>query len=205
MPLDRTTSTITTSPTASAPLERESPLRVRRPEPSNLPAPIREPAIPDPERPPLGVEHRLPPHRPKVTRVADELAGLSEDLREWVELRIHLVRAEIQERINGQLSSVKGMAVFGVVAAIAALFGLVTLAVGLGAAFGGRYWLGFLFVTVLLLIVAFAAKRYFAPGKIHVEREKATGKLKISHEETPAQHEAKAEGKPVPDPGNVTA
>lgn len=204
MPLDRSSPSVTTVPTSSAPLERESPLRVTGTRAPDLPAPIREPAIPDPARAPAPLDHRLPAHRTKVTRVADELAGLSEDLRDWVELRVQLIKAEIQEKIDGRLSAVKGLAVFGVIAAITGLFGLVTLAVGLGAAFGGRYWLGFLIVNLLLAIGAAVSKRMLAPGAIHVEREKATGKLKISHEETPAQAEAKAEGKPIPSSGSMS-
>ena len=181
----------TSSPVDTAPLERESPLRVTaEPPTTTLPAPIYEPAIPDPTVPPAPVSHRLPAHRNKVERVTDHLAGLSEDLREWVELRIQLIRKEIEEKIEGRLSSVKGLAIVGALAAVTALFGLVTLAIGIGAA-TGHYWIGFLSVFVVLVLFTWLAKRKFAPGAIRVEHEKATGKLKIAHEETPAEHETK--------------
>jgi hypothetical protein len=140
------------------------------------------------------VDHRLPAHRNKAERVTDHLAGLSEDLREWVELRIQLIRKEIEEKIEGRLSTVKGIVAVGVVAAITALFALVTLAVGIGALAGGRYWLGFLVVTLLLAVVTYVLKRTMAPGAIHIEREKSTGKIKVSHDETPAEHEQKRNG-----------
>ena len=148
-----------------------------------------DPARPELPRPSIGLDHRLPVHKNKVERVTGHLAELSEDLREWVELRVQLIRKEIEEKIEGRLSSVKGIVAFGVAGAVTGLFALVTLAIGLGAAFGGRYWLGFLVVTALLAVTTYVVKRKMAPGAIHIEHEKSTGKLKITHDETPADHE----------------
>lgn len=178
--------TFSGSPVDSAPLEREAPFR---PAPPGTVAKGPPPSTAVPRAVPL--DHRLPVHRNKVGRITEHAAELSADLREWVELRVQLLKKEVEERIEGRLSAVKGLAIVGVVAAIAGLFALVTLAIGLGAAFGGRYWLGFLIVTLLLAAVAFVAKVKLAPGPIRVEQEKTTGKIKISHEETPAEHEAK--------------
>jgi hypothetical protein len=194
----------TTSPVDAAPLEREAPIRiVAEPRTTTLPAPIYEPAIPDPAVPPAPVERRLPVHRNKAERVTEHLAGLSEDLREWVELRIRLVKAEVETLIDSRVGAMRGLLVFGVTASITGLFALVTLAIGLGALFGGRYWLGFLLVNLVLLIVTLVVKRKFAPGKLRMERSKATGTLKVSHEKTPAQNEAEKKGKPVPDQGEL--
>ena len=172
---------------------------------SEVPARIYEPALPDPERPPAPVSHRLPEHKGKLARITDDLGGLSEDLREWVELKVQLVRSEIEAFIDSRVGALRGLAVFGIAAAITALFGLVTLAVGLGALFGGRYWLGFLIVNLILAIGTWIVKREFAPGKMHVERSKATGTLKISHDKTPAQKEAEQKGEPVPEQGELKA
>lgn len=100
----------------------------------------------------------LPPHRDKLERVTDHVAAISADLREWVELRIALVKRQVEgvvgllERVQHLVEAAK-LAVPGVVLILIGLmFLLVTLALGIGAALGS-YWLGFLIVTVLLLAV----------------------------------------------------
>ncbi|NNF56662.1 MAG: phage holin family protein [Rhodothermaceae bacterium] len=150
----------TSSPVDTAPLERESPIRiVSEPRSPTLPAPVYEPAIPDPGRPPAPVERRLPEHRGKVARISDELAGLSEDLRAWVELRIELVRTEVTEQVDYKVNQAKQGAAAGVLAVLGIFFLLVTLALGLGWWLGQPFW-GFLIVTLLLLLGAGLA--YFA-------------------------------------------
>ncbi|HYE96101.1 MAG TPA: phage holin family protein [Rubricoccaceae bacterium] len=104
---------------------------------------------------PAPPERRLPAHRNKVARISDHLAGVSEDLREWVELRIALAKAEVTE----QAKLYAGQAAAGVVALLALLFGLVALAHGLGAWLGHPGW-GFLAVTVLLVLVACSVYGY---------------------------------------------
>lgn len=158
--------------------------------------------------PPMAVEdvvHQLPPHRNKVERVADHATGLVDDVKEWVDLRIELVRGEIEAFIDSRVGALRGLVVVGIAAAITGMFALVTLGLGLGALFGRRYWLGFLVLTLLLALGTWLAKRTFAPGKMRIEHSKATGQLKISHEETPAQHEAKKKGRPQPDEGELRA
>ncbi len=149
------------SPVERAPLEREAPLRVRS-NGSSLPAPVREPAIPDPERTPAAVDHRLPAHQGKLGRIAGQLAGLSEDLRQWVELRIELVRAEIMEQVDFKIAQARQGAVVGVLAALGVFFLLVTLALGLGWWLGHPFW-GFLIVTLLLVLGAALAYRLLRP------------------------------------------
>lgn len=152
---------------------------------------------------PLETRLRLPAHRNKVERVADHTTGIFDDVKEWVELRIKIVRSEIEALIDGRILALRGQLIFGVAAGITALYFLVTLAVIIGALSGGRYWIGFLVVNLILAGATWWAKRTFAPGKMRVERSKATGQVKISHEETPAQHEAKQKGEPVPKPGEL--
>ncbi len=154
---------------------------------------------------PVDERFRLPAHRNKFERVTDHTQGLLDDVTEWVELRVQLVKSEVEALIDSRVGAMRGLLIFGVTAAITGLFALVTLAIGLGALFGGRYWIGFLVVNLILVAVTLWVKREFAPGKMRVERSKATGTLKVSHDETPAQREAKEKGEPVPEAGDKTS
>ena len=129
---------------------------------STLPAPIREPsptlaAAPE-GRPQVAPESRmLPPHHTKVERVADHVAAISADLREWTELRIALVKRQIEgivgilERLQ-HLAEAAKLAVPGIVLILIGLmFLLVTLALGIGALIGS-VWGGFAIVTLILLV-----------------------------------------------------
>lgn len=154
---------------------------------------------------PVEERFRLPAHRNKIERVADHTQGLFDDVTEWVELRIQLVKSEVEALIDSRVGAMRGLLVFGVTAALTGLYALVTLAVVIGALTGGRYWIGFLVVNLILVAVTFWVKREFAPGKMRVERSKATGTLKVSHEDTPAQRDAKKKGEPIPSAGEKTS
>lgn len=99
----------------------------------------------------------------KLQRMTEETRGIVQDLREWIDLRLDLAVREINDEIDDAASQ----AVFGVVLAILAfftgLFGLTTLALGLGWALGQPFW-GFLIVFGVLAIgsfvVATVAKRH---------------------------------------------
>lgn len=138
------------------------PLATTRPEPS-VPAPIYEPALPDPELPPAPVSHQLPEHKGKLARITDDLAGLSDDLKTWVELKIELVRAEALEAVEHAKGEVIQKAAAGVFAVLGVLFALITLGLGLGNLLWDQYWLGFLIVTALLFLFAFLAIKLLAP------------------------------------------
>lgn len=140
--------------------------------PTTLPAPIREPALRDPARPPAPLERRLPAHRGKLGRIGDELTGLGEDLKEWVELRIELARTEIEEQIAYRVGQAKQGVAAGLFAVLGALFALVTLAIGLGWLLGHAFW-GFLIVTLLLFAAAgvlYARLRPTPPPSIRPDR-----------------------------------
>lgn len=130
--------------------------------PSALPVPVRGTAIPDPTRPPAPLARRLPQHRGKIERITDEVTGLGEDLKEWVELRVALVHTEINERIEYVKAEVKQGVAAGLFAALGALFLLVTLALGLGWWLGHPFW-GFLIVTLLLFALAGVMYLVFKP------------------------------------------
>ena len=111
------------------------------PDPSSrLPAVIETPSpVLDPDARRVGTTHQLPPHRGKVARVTDHLAALSVDAREWVELRIDLVKAEVTEKKDEVMDKAKRigtgaafLAAAGVVALYLIGFVLSALAVGVG-------------------------------------------------------------------------
>lgn len=105
-------------------------------------------------------ERQLPSGRNKLTRVTQHTRGLVEDLMSWVELRIQLAQIEVEERIEAKANQLALNAVLGVVAGLAGLFALLTLAFALGAWLGHPAW-GFLIVTALLglLLVVLRAAR----------------------------------------------
>ncbi|HEX9952828.1 MAG TPA: phage holin family protein [Rubricoccaceae bacterium] len=134
-----------------------------------MPDPSTRLPAPDPDARRVDTAHQLPPHRGKVGRVADHLAALSVDAREWVELRIDLVKAEITEKKDEVVESVERkaigaafLAVAGVVALYALGFLLSALATGLGWALANGdgsdvlrpLFFGLGIVTLLLFAVA---------------------------------------------------
>lgn|GEM_PF-5827894 len=126
----------------------------------HLPAVPSEPSpVLDPAARRVPTERQLPPHRTQVGRVADHLAALSQDMREWTELRIALVQRKV-EGVVGIVERVQHYAEAGKFFAPALLLGLIglvfvfaTLALGIGALIG-QVWAGFLIVTLLLLGIA---------------------------------------------------
>jgi hypothetical protein len=131
-----------------SPPGRHLPARQTEPSPVLDPAAVRVPT-----------ERQLPPHRTQVGRVADHLAALSQDMREWTELRIALVQRKVEgvvgivERLQHYAEAGKYFAPALLLGLVGLVFVFVTLALGLGALIG-QVWLGFAIVTLLLLAVA---------------------------------------------------
>jgi hypothetical protein len=123
--------------------------------------------------PPVAVideAHRLPPHRSKLTRVQDHLHGTVNGLTEWMELRIAIIRREVEEAIEAKkhqaevLGKAWGVtAVLGLAAALMALFFLGFLFSALwGLLLVSVLWslaLGYLTLVVLLGVGALVAMR----------------------------------------------
>ena len=102
---------------------------------------------------------QLPPHQGKLARIGGHVSSLSADLKEWVELRIDLVKAEVRETVEQVKASLKRKAIgigFLAVAGVLALYGLGfllgALAWGL-AALVGSAWLGMLLTALILFLV----------------------------------------------------
>lgn len=124
----------------------------------NLPAPRDLPPVLDPYAEPVPESRQLPPHQTKLERITEHVAALSEDLREYVEIRIALVQRRVEGVVGiaERLKQYAEAAKFFVPAAFLAIVGLVfifmTIGFGLGALFGS-VWLGFLATTVLLFVL----------------------------------------------------
>jgi len=92
-----------------------------------------------------------PPRGGPLRRIAGHTRGLFDDLREWIDLRLDLAILELEERVDelrNELTLGLVLAFFGF---FAALFVLLTVALGLGWALGHPFW-GFLIVAVLLTV-----------------------------------------------------
>jgi hypothetical protein len=98
-------------------------------------------------------DRRLPDGSSKLDRLTQHTLELKDDLIAWVDLKIKLVKLEIEERIDAQKRTA---AVFGTIAVLGVFgltFLLVTIALFLGWWLGHPAW-GFLVVTGLLLGLA---------------------------------------------------
>lgn len=104
----------------------------------------------------------------KLQRVTEDTRGIVTHLRQWIDLRLDLAVKEV----NDQIDDAASQAAFGLVLAILAfftgLFGLTTLALGLGWALGQPFY-GFLIVFALLAIVSFIVLKVSQRHPIVVE------------------------------------
>lgn len=112
--------------------------------------------LPDRSR---ATESRTPAPAPKggkLERIAGHTQGLVEDLREWIDLRIDLAVLELEEKVDDLQNQIALGITLAILAFFAGLFGLTTLALGVGWALGHPFW-GFLavFVALALLLVLF--------------------------------------------------
>lgn len=113
----------------------------------------------------------LPVSGNKAQRLAQHTQQLVEDLKTWVDLRIELVRVDLEQQIQSKANEVALAVTLAVVAFLALVFGLTTAALGLGAWLGHPAW-GFLIVTVLLVLLA-VVLRAARPEFIDVSRRGA--------------------------------
>ena len=102
-----------------------------------------------------------------LSRIQNRASDGFDGLKEWVELRIELVRSEVEAVVDSKLSEVKAMALVGVFAGIAAFFLLMALAFlasfGFHASLGWNFLpslaAGFGLITLIFLILTFIAYR----------------------------------------------
>lgn len=163
-----------TSPDSRSP-DTPPPGRLASAAPSPPPAPADVPPgrglstarPPITEAPILDERHQLPAHRGKVGRITDHVKGAAENLTEWIELRIALLRREVKDEIDAAKSQAKTLAkAYGsaaLFALLAALILLIWLGFLLSAAWGlllgpdAALWsltLGFLTLGLLLGLIA---------------------------------------------------
>lgn len=75
-----------------------------------------------------------------LSRIQDRASDGFDGLREWVELRIELIRTEIESVVDSKVTEAKSMAMVGVFAGTAVFFLLMALA--FLASFGFQAWIG---------------------------------------------------------------
>ena len=93
----------------------------------------------------------------KMERIAGHTAGLVEDLKSWLELKIEFVLLDVKEEMKAAGMQAAYQAGFFAVLLVAGLFALFALAFGLGTWLGNPAW-GFLAVTGLLVMLAFIVR-----------------------------------------------
>ena len=129
----------------------------------------------------------LPPHQTKLDRVTGHLAALSGDLREWTELRITLVKRQIEgvqaqiERVQHLLEAAPFFVGALVLAIIALLFLFVAIALGIGKLVGGVGW-GFL-ITTGLSVVAAVLLGVLGMRKIRKKQEEAAEARRLARDQ----------------------
>lgn len=116
---------------------------------------------------PLADDRQLPPHRGKLSRIQTSAEGAADALKEWVDLRIELVKAEIEEVIAEKQEQAKFGAILGFLALLAVFMFL--LVAGFGASAGFEALLGWAqlpsltagygLVLLIILIIAGAIFR----------------------------------------------
>lgn len=109
-------------------------------------------ALPERRREVAPPDRQLPSGRNKVERISDQTKGLFDDFTSWVELRLKLFQAEIQEKVESKVNETVIKVAPFVAAAIGGFFALVTLALFLGWWLGHPAW-GFLCVTLLFALI----------------------------------------------------
>ena len=117
---------------------------------------------PRPELPPniAPPARQLPAGGNKLQRISQHGRGVVDDLKSWVDLKITLTKLEIKEELNRQKELATLYAIAGGLGLLGAVFGLITLGLALGAILDIwlstqlSYCLGFLIVTLILLIGA---------------------------------------------------
>lgn len=106
-----------------------------------------------PERKEARLDRRLPSGRNKVERISEHTKGLFDDFTSWVELRLKLFQAEVQEKVEKKVNAAVIKVAPFVAGAVAGFFALITLALFLGWWLGHPAW-GFLCVTLMFVLLS---------------------------------------------------
>lgn len=101
----------------------------------------------------------------KIDRMARQTRELGDAVAEWLELRVALVRAEVEEEVNRRLNEAVRRMIVAAIVGTAGVFVLVTAALALGRWLGHSVW-GFAVVSGVLLAVAFLVAATFPQKKL---------------------------------------
>lgn len=134
-----------------------------------------------------GARRELPAGRNRVERISAHGKGLVSDLTSWAELKMKLVQVEIEEKIDERLNQIVGNAIVAGIGLVGVLFLLTAVGMGVSALLIAAglssplsYFLGFLFVAILLFVVAAILKSMrphlvdVGSKEAHVDQEKLT-------------------------------
>jgi uncharacterized membrane protein YqjE len=94
----------------------------------------------------------------RIDRIVQETKHLSDDLMEWVNLRLRLVQLDVQELIDNELDFVFS----GVIVLAMIMVAFLLASIGLAFVIGdwlGESWYGFGIMTVVYLVAAFIVSR----------------------------------------------
>lgn len=130
-----------------------------------------------------------PPGDGKLQRIATHTQGLISDLREWIDLRLDLALMEVEERVDTLRNNLALGITLALLGFFAALFGLTTIALGLGWLLGHPFW-GFLIVSGLLILVVVAlraAQPALMPPSNLFQRVRGAKNDTTSDDETPTR------------------
>lgn len=101
----------------------------------------------------------------KIDRMARQTRALGDAVAEWLELRVALVRAEVEEEVNRRLNEAVRRIVVAAIVGTAGLFVLVTAALALGRWLGHPVW-GFAVVSAVLVVGAVLVAAAFPEKKL---------------------------------------
>jgi len=121
----------------------------------------------------------LPHAATRLDRIQAQTETLVESVKEWAELRIKLTQTELEQKAQLKINQmVWARAVPLLLISLAAMFLLITIALGLGWLLGHTFW-GFLIVTVALMSSA-GGVAYFNRATLRNLSEEADVDLSIT-------------------------
>ncbi len=120
----------------------------------------------------------------RIDRIADQTRGLVEDIKEWIDLKVHLVQLELEERFETLANNILATVLVVVLAFITVLFALIAGALALGNWLGDPLW-GFLIVTGVLALLTVAV-HLGRPRIVKAPWKKKARELPASKETTAA-------------------
>jgi hypothetical protein len=129
----------------------------------------------------VSVERKqLPPGGNRIERLTQHSKSLVDEITHWAELKIKLIRVDLEEKVDAVKIKVALGAAMGLLAFFGVLFLLTTIALGLGAWLGHPAW-GFLIVTVLLFAMVLIIKMMMPRLVAKIEKKAEVDESRLSY------------------------